>query len=641
MILFEPFRLNGLELKNKLVMLPMGTNFAATGGYVSERLIDYFVERAKGGVGFIIVEATAIEPAGRVLSTNLCLYNDDYIPGFRKLTEVVHSYGVKIAVQLVHGGRECSSRIIGTQPVAPSPIPPPMTRLSDKSLEKNPRELNIEEIEAIVGKYAEAARRAQEAGFDGVEVLCGHRFLTEQFLFSNSNQRQDRYGGNIENRARFICAIVTKIRKKTGKDFIISCRVPATEFPEGGYTKKEIEIVFKMLRSAGTDVFNISTAVSREMVNILPMAFPPGVLVHLAEWIKGFIDTPVISGIRINDPLLAERILEEKKADLIGMGRPLIADPELPKKALEGRFEDIRTCIACNKGCADRAYTSLAITCSLNVEVGREKDLRIKAAMTPKKVLIAGGGPAGMEAARVASIRGHQVLLFDKGTELGGQLRLAKIPPHKEEIENVTRYLRAQIEKLGVEIELEKAVNQEIVDKIKPDVIIIATGAIPAIPDIPGIERDNVFTAEDILLGKEVAQKVAVVGGGLAGVETAEFLAERGKEVTIVEMLARIAEDLGPIPRMFQKQRLAKGGVKILTETKVEEIKEDGVVVKKDGKSFFIPAESIVIAAGSRPNKESAKFLHDQIPTYLIGDCVEARNILNAIHDGSLIAREI
>ena len=643
MLLFEPFGLKGIELKNRLVMLPMVTNFAAFGGYVSERLIDYFAKRAKGGVGFIIVGGTVIDPAGRIFPTGLYLYRDDHIPGLRKLTEAIHSYGAKTSIQLIHGGRECSSAIIGTQPVAPSPIPPPMVRLSDKSLEEEPRELSIEEIEIIVEKYAQAARRAKEAGFDGVEVLCGHRTLPEQFLLSNSNQRHDKYGGNIENRARFICDIVTSIIEKAGKDFIISCRCPATEYPEGEYTKKEIEKVFKMLRDAGVDIFNISVVVSQDMVNLLPMAFPRGVLVHLAEWIKGFIDTPLISGIRISDPLLAERVLQEKKADLIGMGRPLIADPELPKKALEGRFEDIRTCIACNKGCPDRAYAPLAITCTLNVEVGREKELQIKAAKKPKKVIIAGGGPAGMEAARVASLRGHEVLLYEKSSELGGQLLLAKIPPYKEEIENVTRYLRAQIEKLGVKIELGAEVNQEIVDEIKPDVVIIATGAIPIIPDIPGIERDNVFVAKDVLLGKEVAKKVVVVGGGLVGVETAEFLAERGKEVTIIEMLAKIAEDLGPIPKMFQKQRLARGGVKILTKTKMEEIKEDGVIAKKDGEGFFIPAESIVIAVGSRPDKELATLLEDKAPSpiYLIGDCIEARNILNAIHDGSLIAREI
>lgn len=643
MLLFEPFRLKDMELKNRLVMLPMATNFAAPEGYVSERLIDYFAERAKGGVGFIIIGGTTIDPAGRIFPTGLCLYHDDYIPGLRRLTEAIHSYGVKTAIQLIHGGRECSSKIIGTQPVAPSPIPPPMARLSDKSLEERPRELTIEEIGGVIEKYAEAAGRAYEAGFDGVEVLCGHRTLPEQFLLSNSNQRHDKYGGAIENRARFICDMVTSIRKKAGKDFIISCRIPATEYPEGEYTKKEIEKVFKMLRDAGVDIFNISVVVSQDMVNLLPMAFPRGVLVHLAEWIKGFIDTPVISGIRISDPLLAERVLQEKKADLIGMGRPLIADPELPKKALEGRFEDIRPCIACNRGCADRAYAPLPITCALNVEVGRERELEIKLTKTPKKVLIAGGGPAGMEAARVASLRGHNVILYEKDDELGGQLLLSEIPPHKEEIENVTKYLKTQIEKLGVKIELGKEVNQKVVDEIKPDVVIIAAGSIPVIPAIVGIERNNVFMASDVLRGKEVleAKEVVVVGGGMVGVETAEFLAEIGKEVTIIEILERVAEDLGPVARMFQKKRLAQKGVKILTKTKVEEIKEDGVMAKKDGKSLFISAEGIVIAVGSSPNKELAALLDDKVPTCLIGDSIETRDILNAIHDGSLIARKL
>ena len=643
MILFEPFRLKNMELKNRLVMLPMATNFSDVGGYVSERLIDYFVERAKGGAGFIIVGGTVIDLAGRVFSTELHLNQDDYIPGFKKLTEAIHSYGAKTAIQLIHGGRECSPEIIGTQPVAPSPIPPIMARLSDKSIGQKPRELTIEEIEIIIEKYAEAARRANEAGFDGVEILCGHRILTEQFLMSDSNHRQDKYGGGIENRAGFICDIVTNIKKKVNKDFVISCRVPATESPERGYSKKEIEKVFKMLRDAGADVFDLSVVVSQNIVNLLPMEFLPGLLVPRAEWVKGFIDTPVISGIRINDTLLAERVLQEKKADLIGMGRSLIADAELPKKAFEGRFEDIRECIACNSGCGDRIYAALPITCALNVEVGREKELRIKTAESPKKILIAGGGPAGMEAARVACLRGHEVLLYEKDSDLGGQLLLAKIPPHKEEIEKVAGYLKTQIEKLGVKIELGKEVNQEIVDQIKPDAVIIATGATPVIPAIPGIERDNVFMAKDILLGEEElkAKNVAVIGGGIVGVETAEFLAEREKEVTIIEMLGKVAVDLGPVARMFKKKRLAQRGVNILTKTKVGEIKENGIMAQKDGESFFIPAECIVIAVGSSPSRELVTLLENKVPTYEIGDSLGARSILNAIHDGSLIAREI
>ena len=643
MILFEPFLLNGMELKNRLVMFPMVANFAAPEGYVSERLIDYFAERAKGGVGLITIGGTTIDPAGRIFPTGLSLYHDDYIPGLRRLTEAIHSYGAKTTIQLLHGGRECSSEIIGTQPVAPSPIPPVMARLSDKALQEKPRELTIEEIEIIIEKYAEAARRAKEAGFDGVEILCGHRTLTEQFLLSNSNQRCDKYGGSIENRSRFICDIITSIEKKVGKDFIISCRVPATECPDGGYTKKEIEKVFKMLRDAGVDVFSVSVVVSEDMVNLLPMSFPRGALVHLAEWVKGFIDTPVISGIRINDPQLAERVLLEKKADLIGMGRPLIADPELPNKAFKGRFEDIRVCIACNRGCADRAYAPLPITCAVNVEVGRERELRIRAAEKPKKVLVAGGGPAGMEAARVASLRGHEVVLYEKGSELGGQLLLAKIPPYKVEIENVIRYLKSQIEKLGVKVELGQEVNQETVDEIMPDVVIIATGSIPVIPPIPGIEGDNVFMARDILSDTEVpkAKNVAVVGGGLVGVETAEFLAERGKEVAIIEMLGKVGEDLGPVARMFQKKRLSQKGVKIYTRTTAEQVTENGVMVKRDGKSFLIKAKCVVVAVGAEQNRELTLLLDDKIPTHLIGDTFEARSILHAIHDGSLIARDI
>ncbi len=641
MLLFTPYRIKGLELKNRLVMLPMGTQFANGDGFLAERQIDHYAKRAEGGVGLVILEASYIDIVGKAQIHMLGLHNDEHIPDFSKLAKIVHSYGAKIFAQLGHVGREAPPSVTGFPSVAPSPIPSPVKGLFDGSIGNKPKQLTIEEIEIIVQKFGEAARRAREAGLDGVELLCGHKHLSEQFLYSDSNQRQDKYGGSIENRARFIRDIVRSVRKKMGEDFIICCRVPATEYPEGGYTNKEIKKVFEMLEEAGTDVFNITVASSRQWVNLLPMAFPRGSLIPFGQWVKQLTNVPVICGVRINDPLLAEMILQENKVDLIGMGRALLCDPELPRKAMEGRFEDIRTCIACNN-CSETTYAGFPITCTLNVELGRERELEIKPALDRKRILIIGGGPAGMEAARVAALRKHEVLLYEKASELGGQLLLAEIPPHKEEIANVARYLKRQIEKLGVRIELGKEVDQKLVHEIAPDVVIVATGASPIVPDIPGAESENVCPAIDILAGKAVvAHKVAIIGGGQVGVETAEFLADRGKQVVVVEMLERIAHDLEPISRMFMRQRLTEKGVRTLVGAKVVGIRPDGITVQTDGKSELIPAESIVLAVGAKPNNELANSLAGKFPIYLIGDCVESRGIMAAIHEASLLARQL
>ena len=641
MLLFKPTKIKDLELKNRLVMPAMATNFADEGGSVTSRMIDYYEARARGGVGLIIVEAAMVEPRGRVFSNNLCLYNEEHIVGLKELTKTIHAYGTKALIQLGHGGRECSPKVIGMKPIGPSAVSPSMTRLGDKSLEGRPKELTLGEIEALIEKFVGAAAMAREAGFDGIELICGHRALVEQFLLSHANQRQDKYGGPIENRARFACDIVSGIKHRVGDNFFISCRVPATEYSLWVYGKDEIVKFLNMLKEAGTDIFNVSVVVSTEMVNLIPMSFPRGYFVPLAEWVKGFIDAPTIVFGRINDPLLAERILQENRADLIAMGRPLIADPELPIKAQTGRLDDIRTCIACNRGCADRVYAQYPITCTLNVEVGRERELKIRSAKQPKKVMIIGGGPAGLEAARVAALGGHQVTLWEKEHELGGQLHLAKTPPHKEEIESVIRYFPIQLSKSGVKVRLGNEVNSEILEQERPDVVIIASGSRPILPDIPGVKGKDIFLAEQILLGQEVGTKVAVIGGGLVGVETAEYLAERGKEVVIIEMLDKIATDLGPIARNFQKRRLSQMGVTVLTKAQAVEIKDNSIVINKEGKLSSVEADSIVIAVGHQPNKEFWESLPEKVPTYIIGDCVEARDLMAAIHDGSLVARRI
>jgi 2,4-dienoyl-CoA reductase-like NADH-dependent reductase (Old Yellow Enzyme family)/thioredoxin reductase len=641
MKLFEPIQIKGMELKNRVVMPPMGTNLADNKGYVTPRMIAYYEQRAKGEVGLITIEATVVEARGRIMDHNLSLFDDSYTQGFKLLADTLHRYGAKVSVQLMHGGRECSPAIIGTQPISASANPPAMSRLADLSLGERPREMTLADINQTLESYAQAAKRAKEAGLDALEVLLGHRTLPEQFLLADSNNRTDEYGGIFENRARFLCQIVSSIRHTVGDNFPISCRIPASEYPEGGYTEKEIFQLIKMLEQAGADIFNVSVVVSRKLVNVIPMCFPPGSLVPLAEKVKKVTNKPIITFGRINDPLLAERILQEGKADLIAMGRPLIADPEILRKTLEGHLEDIRKCIACNKGCVDRAYGNQTITCTLNAQVGREQELPLKSAQVRKRVVIVGGGPGGMEAARVAALRGHEAILFEKESELGGQLSLAKIPPHKEGLDSILQYYQTQLSKLGVEIHLGEEIRSEDILALSPDIVIVASGSIPLIP--LGIEIDNrrVLLYRDVLEGKPTGKKVAVIGGGLVGVETAELLADQGKEVLIVEMLDKVALDLGPIARMFQKQRLEQKNVTVMTNTIFESLANDGIWVRQDHERIKIPVDTVVIAVGLVAKQDFCDLLDKNLPIYFLGDRKEPRSLLEAIHEGYHIAKEI
>jgi len=638
MRLFEPIQIKDLVLKNRVVMPAMGSNLADTDGKVTPRMIAYYEERAKGEVGLIIIEATVVDALGKILPHNLSLYADEHIPGFRRLASALHRHGAKVAVQLMHGGRECSPLIIGTQPLSASAIPPAMSRLSDLALDERPREMTREEIKKTVECYAQAARRAREAGLDAVEILLAHRTLPEQFLLADSNQRTDEYGGSFDNRARFPCEIVAAVREAVGEDFPISCRIPASEYPAGQYGEGEILRLVELLEAAGADIFNVSVVVSRQLVNVIPMCFPPGSLVPLAERVKRVTNRTIITFGRLNDPQLAEEVLQQGKADLVAMGRPLLADPALLKKTLAGHPEDIRRCIACNRGCVDRTYGNKPITCSLNAQVGREEELCLQPASQPRRVLIIGGGPAGMEVARVAAQRGHEVILFEREGELGGQLPLAALPPFKQGLNGLLQYFKTQLTKLGVKVYLEREIDRDEISSLRPDAIVVATGSDPLLPPGVEIDRQRVFLYRDVLLGSPTGQRVAVIGGGLVGVETAEFLADRGKEVMIIEMLEKIATDLGPIARMFQKQRLEQKKVAVLTRTVFEALAEGGIWVRQDQERRRIEVDSVVMATGLKAKEDYPDLAHLGVPVFYIGDRKEPRSLLEAIHEGFEVA---
>lgn len=635
--LFEPIKIGTMELKNRIVMPPMGTNFSTEDGYATKRLINYHVERAKGGVGLIIVEGAYVEPRGKGSIRQLAVDHDNKIPGLKELATAIQANGAKAALQLFHGGRQSHSSIIGTQPVSASEVFCRLTR-------ETPRALTVEEIQDVIEAFAEGTRRTKAAGFDAVEIHGAHGYLINQFLSPLTNKRTDKYGGDVKARTRFLLEILELTRDKVGSDYPILCRINGDDYIEGGLALEEAKRIAQMLEAAGVDALHISGGIYDSPVPVTtgPMALPRGHMVHLAARIKKVVNVPVIAVGRINDPELAEKILQEGKADLVSMGRALLADPELAKKAAAGALDDIRRCTACDE-CIARLFFNENIACSVNAALGREDKYRIRKAEVPKRVFIVGGGPAGMEAARVSALRGHEVVLYEKSDRLGGQLNLAVVPPHKEEMKSVAPYLENQIRKLGVKVVLGEEVTPLLVEKIKPDVVFIATGSIPTIPEILGVKGDHVVIAHDVLTGKaSVKERVVVVGGGMVGAETAEFLAEKGKKMTILEMLRRIGMDMVPMAILMLYKRLKKLGVDMITNAKVEEITEDGVVYEKDGEKQTVEADSVVLAAGSKPNISLMKALEDKVAEiYAIGNAKEPGNVLEAIHESSRLAREI
>ena len=630
--LFEPVRIGQMQLKNRIVMPPMGTGYAAEQGYVSQRQIDYYEARAKGGVGLVIVEVTApdLQCQGPRQPT---LGDDSYISGWQDLTGAIHRYGARIAVQLQHSGWEirAGQRI----QVAPSAIVVP-TRVVGVSGEV-PHELTTDEIREIVGWFAAAAQRARKAGFDGVEIHGAHQYLVASFLSSATNIRQDRYGGSVENKARLLVEVIQAVREAVGPDYPVWTRLNGQEYGvENGVTIEETRQVVPMAVDAGVQAIHVSAYAAGSHVTKAPITDTPGFLVPLAEEIKKITSVPVIAVGRL-DPELGERVLEEGKADLIAMGRRLTADPELPNKVAEGRLDEVRPCIGC-MDCIERPRPDgQGTACAVNAAMGREREYRIQPADRAKRVVVVGGGPAGLEAARVAALRGHQVLLFDKESRLGGQLNIAALPPHKSDIVPWVNYLAREVQKAAVKVRLDTEATPELIEEGNPDAVIIAVGGIPIIPEIAGAGGPNVATAQDVLRGKvEVGQNVVIIGGGMVGCETGHYLAEKGKKVTIIEVLKRMAADMAPMARRRLMDGLRGKQVAMLTGATCEEITDGSVIVTtSEEQKGTLQADTIILAVGYQANDDLFKALQRRVPeVYCIGDSSLPQRIREAVNDG-------
>ncbi len=639
--LFNPGRIGNIEVRNRIVMLPMTMGYSEADGTVGERFISYFAERAKGGAGLIIIPFSPLN-AGSHMAPGV--FDDRYLPGIRRLTAAIQAHGAKTACQLI----TAYSMVFGDNPpelVGPSPFP-------NKLMRGTPRALTVEEIHGLVEGYGKAAHRAREGGFDALEFIVGAGYILNRFLSPLSNQREDEYGGSLENRMRIILEVIASIRKEAGEDFPLGVRLNVEEQMPGGYTIDDAMIIARTLEQAGVNFINTYTGWHESSIPTVAPFVPKGAFAILSEKIRGAVSIPVIAANRINDPVTAERILANGQADFIGMGRALIADPYLPNKAKEGLIEEIVTCLACGNCLSDimvvykDPHCGASAACTVNPFAGREFKYVVSPATNSKKVFIAGAGPAGMEAALIAAERGHKVTLFEKENEPGGWLRIGCLPPHKEDIANLSRSLATRARKAGAEFRLGSKLDVRTVEQEQPDVLVLAVGASPIIPNIPGIRGDNVMSAEDVLTEKKKVQgRIVIIGGGLVGCETAEFLVTKGQgitSVTVLEMMDRLAPTVSSSYRPFFLGMLKMLGIRLENRTIVEEVTATGVKVNRQGINEFIEADAVILAAGLQVDPKTVEeFQGKAREVYTVGDCVRPRMIREALEEGLTVGLNI
>ena len=655
--IFEPIDINTLHVKNRIYMPAMHLGMAAD-FQVTDQIVNFYAERARGGAGLICVGyATVDELSGN--TQNIGAHSDAFIPGLTRLAEAINQNGARSVVQLNHAGRYNFSFFLdGKQAVAPSAIASNLTR-------ETPRVLTLEEIRVIVEAFAQAALRVKSAGFDAVEVLSGTGYLISQFLSPLTNKREDDYGGPLENRMRFGLEIVDAVRRAVGDDYPFIIRMNGNDFMPGGQGRQELQQFAKALAGHRVDAICVNVGWHEARVPQIVASVPRGVFGYLARGIKEQVPLPVIASHRINDPVVARRMITDGLCDMVAMGRSLIADPYLPEKAKNGREDQVIHCIACAQGCFDHLFQLKHIECMCNPMAGHEGERRVEKAATSKKIMVIGGGPAGMSAALAAFDRGHRVTLYEKSDRLGGQLHLAAAPPGRSEFLQLAKDLEKQLAAKAIAVTLNCTVDESLIEKESPDGVILATGAEPVTPPIPGIDGPNVVQAWDVLEDRVITgHRVAVIGGGAVGVETALFLAEKGtlsgeavkfllvngaespealvdmatrgtKEVVLIEMIDRVGTDIGKSTRWGMMQDMSKVGVTVKTGTRALEITESGIVIETGSVEETIAADTVVIAAGSRPYNPLQPLLEkNKIPFQTAGDAVSIARAFDAVHQG-------
>lgn len=628
-MLFSPVTINELTLKNRIVMSSMVTQYAASNGEVTDQMIHYYAERARGGVGLIMIEATYVERQGDSYKFGLGADTDEMLPGLTRLTNAIHACGGKVGLQLQHGGRTANPLTNGGPIKLVSYIP-------GVTPYEGARVLTREDIADLVKRYAEAALRAKKAGFDLVELHGAHGYLLNQFLSPFTNLREDEYGGSTENRLRFPLEVLSACREAVGKDFPLTVRLSVDEFNGTGLTLQTSLPIAQAFVDNGIDALNISVgACETNRYTIPPAVLPEGFNADRAAAVRKAVEArvPVAVAGRIHNAALAESILTAGKADIIVMGRPLIADPYLPVKSQAGRLDDVAPCLSCNEGCVGIPFGN--VTCAVNPRAGQEARFPHIKTNTPKRIVVIGAGPAGIQAALTAREKGHHVTLIEREKTLGGLLHVACRPPHKEAFEKLRRYMEHAVRQSGMEVRLGTEADVDMIRALNPDMTVVATGSEPVVPGF--CRNTGAVTAQEVLLGRETGQNVLILGGGLVGCETAEMLAEQGKKVTILELRDTLAPDMEKRTRIFMMARLKELDVHALLNTEVLEV--SGLHVRVRGplrtERSLDEFDSLVMAFGYRSrNLLQQQLAEAGIPFTAAGDCVRPSKVITAVRQG-------
>lgn len=641
--LFNPIKLKGMELKNRVIFPAMGSGFLKN-GHVTESFIDYHVARALGGNALNITEAAAVHAPSAPRDFLMRICDDACNPGLEKFTDAIHKAGGKACVQLWQGGVAA----VAGDPTAMC-IVPSETNLGGMMVPG----ATVETIKEVVEAFGEAAKRAVDTGFDCVEFHAAHGYSPHSFLSAAINKRTDEYGGSLENRARYSLECIAAIRKNIPDEMPLLMRIVAQDdYLENGLTIDDIIAFCKMAKEAGADVLDVSRGNAHSAgikFEVPSIDLPRGFNVENAARIRKETGMLTIAVGRINSPDQAEEIIASDKADMVVIGRGQIADPEFCNKAYAGDKENIIRCVACNQGCVDRfmGQGNLGLSCLRNPSVGREKEYALKETNHPQKVLVAGGGLAGLEAAITLKQRGHEPIILEESDHLGGQFLLAGLAPRKEEMRNAAISRGIQAQDMGIEIRLNTLTNATLLEEVTPDVVIVATGGVPAKLDIPGVDLPHVVHSFDVLEGKTASSgNVVVIGGGLIGLEVAEYLAEKDKNnhITVIEMRDGVGQELGMMRKISVMENMYIAGIQSMVNTKCKEIKEHSVIVEKDGEVQEMICDYVVMAVGtvSKDYEEVKQHCEKkQIPYYVIGDALKARRAIDAVAEAAEVARAI
>lgn len=642
---FQPFYIGNILIKNRLVMPAMDSAMCEEDGTIGKMACDYYGARAKGGFGLVITEIAAVDQRGPGMPGQPRLYSDEYLPGLRQLASSIHNGGSKAIVQLHHAGRETSSAMIGQTPTAPSSIPSVVYREPVK-------EYTTEQVYELVDSYIQSSLRCKKAGFNGVEIHSAHGYMGLQFMSKRTNKRIDEFGGGVGGRSYFHKLIIEGIRKECGDDFAIIVRIDSIEGRAGGIEEEEAVVFARLMEDYGADALNVSagTYASWDVI-VPPTAWEEGWNWRICRRMREIVNIPVGLAGRFTDPIIIEQSIERGDADFICLGRQSIADPEFPNKMAGGELNEIVPCVGCTQRCMSfNDHDTLqegdwGVSCIFNPMSNNRKDVQYDPSENPKKVMIIGAGVAGLEAAWIAAERGHNVTLYEQNdvSKTGGQFLLAAYPPYKQELLKPIKHYKHMCEKYGVKIKYNTRVDTALIKSENPDVLIVATGAIPFKLNIPGNDADNVYMANDVLVGKKIlANSALIIGGGMVGSETAEFCRDYCERVAIVEAREDIATDLYMTVREDMIKRFKDKNIEVYKNTKVTKLEGKTVHAERLGEKIKLEDfDNIIFAVGSKSDKQFENVENLAKEVYVIGDAKEARSALQAIYEGFRVAQKI